>query len=876
MAIDAGVRFGPYEILSVIGSGGMGKVYRARDTKLNRDVALKVLPDPFSSDPERLARFRREAQFLASLNHPSVAAIYGFEEFDAVQALVLELVEGRTLAERLSGTVVPLGEALTIARQVAEALEAAHEKGIVHRDLKPTNIALGPEGRVKVLDFGLAKLIRPPGVEQDTRTHVSDMSTMLASSPGTILGTAAYMSPEQAKGQDADRLADVWAFGCVLYEMLSGRAAFAGGTTSEIISEVLKSEPDWQRLPAETPEGIRRLLRRCLNKDRRRRLHDIADARLEIEEAQDSPSAPVRGARVVSKGRERLMWASVLAVVAAIALVRWWSVRAVPISPEMRVEITTPPTTDPVSLAISPDGAKLVFVATDQDKSRLWLRALDAPTARSLAGTDSASYPFWSPDSRSVGFFADGKLKRIDIDAGSVQTLAVATAGRGGAWTADGMILFAPQAGPIFRIAATGGERAQLTQVDAERSNHRFPQLLPDGRHFLYYTTNTPRARGVYVGQVDGSPGRRLLDADAAAAYASGQLLFVRQRTLFAQPLDPVRLELSGSPVAVASDVAVDVGVGVASVSASATGGIVYRTGLARGQRQFAWFDRSGKEIGRVGPPDETMIWGPSMSPDGHTAALTRTVDGNQDVWLLDLVRGVFRRFTFGEATELNPMWSPDGSRIAFSSNRKGDNSLYRAPATGDGDDELLLTTPIAKQPADWSNDGRYLLYRSQDPRTRYDIWALRLNGEGQTFPVVQTTFDERDGQFSPDGKWIAYESDESGQFEIYVQPFPGPGRKWPISTSGGAQVRWARDGKELFYIGLDERLMSVSVRLDSQHQIVEASSPVPLFWTHVGGAVTVSRQQYAPSSDGHRFLMNTITEERTSPITLLLNWKGR
>jgi Tol biopolymer transport system component len=559
-----------------------------------------------------------------------------------------------------------------------------------------------------------------------------------------------------------------------------------------------------------------------------------------------------------------------VAVIAGILAVRAPRPGAPP--PELRVEITTPTTTDPVSLAISADGTKVAFVASDEGRSRLWLRELDAPVAQPLPGTDGASFPFWSPDSRSLGFFAQAKLKRIDIAAGSVQTLADATAGRGGAWTDDGTILFAPQAGPIFRIAATGGERAPLTAVDAPPpGSHRFPQLLPDGRHFLYYTTGTAPTRGVYVGFLDGSTGRRLVDADAAAVYVpSGWLLFVRERTLLAQAFDPVRLEVSGEPVPLASDIAVDAGRGVAALSASVSGPIVYRTGLAGGRRQLTWFDRSGAETGRVGPADEPSTWGPALSPDGRVAAVTRTVDGNQDVWLLDLQRGGLSRFTSGEAVELNPVWSPDGRHIAYTSG----SGVYRKPATGADAVEVLFVSPLAKQLSDWSRDGRVLLFRTQDAATRYDIWALSLDGGVKPFPVVQTRFDERDGQLSPDGRWIAYESDESGRFEIYIQPFPGPGRKWPISVDGGAQVRWRQDGQELFYIGLDERLMTVLIQLDADRQVVEAGAPVPLFKTEVGGAVGVWRQQYVPSADGRAFLMNTVIAEETSPIAILLNWR--
>jgi serine/threonine protein kinase len=874
MPFSAGTKLGTYEIVGPLGAGGMGEVYRARDSKLKREVAIKVLPDAFARDAERVARFQREAEVLASLNHPHIAAIYDLAEFGESRFLVLELVEGETLAERIARGRIALDESLAIAKQIADALEAAHEKGIIHRDLKPANIKFTAGGDVKVLDFGLAKVREP----QDAGANMSVSPTLLsASTPGMIMGTAAYMSPEQAKGKETDRMSDVWAFGCVLFEMLAGRVAFEGGTISEIFAEILKAEPDWRLLPAETPEGIRYLLRRCLQKERKRRLRDMADARIEIEDVQTGAYIDSHRTRSASRPRERLLWLLALAlvtVIATIAIARTF--RPVPPAPEVRLEITTPPTTDPTSIAISPDGQKIVFAATSEGRSQLWLRSLDSVSARPLPGTDFASLPFWSPDSRSLGFFADSKLKRIDLDGGSVQTLANAGLGMGGAWNRDGTILFVPRTGPILRLAESRGEPVALTRLEAQQRSHRHPQFLPDGRHFLYYVPGVPEVRGVYVGQLDGSESRRLLVADTAAVYASpGQLLFVRQGTLFAQNFDPVRLAVTGNPFPVAEQIAVN-RLQSPALSASAAGPLIYRTGSSAGQRQFVWLDRSGREIGKVGDPDVADPSNPSMSPDSRRVALSRSISGNTDIWLLETARGLLSRFTFDAEPEAYPIWSPDGSHITFS--RSG---LYEKPAAGTGNDDLLLATPTTSNPTDWSPDGRFLLYRSVDQNENLDIWALPMEGDRKPFPVVQTNFRETDGQFSPDGRWIAYQSDESGRFEIYVQRFPGPGGKvggkWLISTNGGAQVRWRRDGQELFYIALDGRLMAVAIRLASSGQAVEAGAPVPLFATHVGGAVQgVSRQQYIVSVDGQRFLMNTVTEDATAPITVILNWKAK
>jgi hypothetical protein len=525
-------------------------VFRAHDTKLKRDVAIKVLPDEFARDADRLARFRREAEALASLNHPNVATIHDLAEADGVQYLVLELVEGDTLADLIGRGTVPIETALGIARQMADGLEAAHGKEIVHRDLKPANVKVTPEGRVKLLDFGLAKMrAEHPGAA------LSNSPTLMATTPGMILGTAAYLSPEQAKGREADRASDVWAFGCIVYEMLAGRAAFEGETVGEVLGGILKAEPEWSRLPAATPAGIRRLLRRCLRKERSHRLTDIKDARIEIEEA-GSESEPVAVTRPAAS-RTRLAWtvAAVLGVIAAGAVA--WALRPAPAAPEMRVEIVTGATSNPASLAISPDGRQLVFVANDGGRPRLWLRPLNVASARTLAGTDDARYPFWSPDSRSVGFFAEGKLKRIDVAGGSLQTLADVPNSRGGAWGSDDTILFAPSAvSPPFRVPASGGEPVAVTRLEPGIQNHRFPHFLPDGRRFLFHVLGGPDVRGVYLGQLDDSGSRRLFDADSAAQFVSGYLLFVRQGTLFAQRFDAAAGALLGLPVLVAEDVA--------------------------------------------------------------------------------------------------------------------------------------------------------------------------------------------------------------------------------------------------------------------------------------------------------------------------------
>jgi Tol biopolymer transport system component len=549
-----------------------------------------------------------------------------------------------------------------------------------------------------------------------------------------------------------------------------------------------------------------------------------------------------------------------------------WILRAIPVTSEMRLEISTLPTANLASFAISPDGQRIVFVANSEGKSQLWLRQLDSTVARPLPKTDGASAPFWSPDSTSVGFFADGQLKTVDVNGGTTQVLTSAPFAGGGTWNREGTILFArTTTGPIWRISSTGGDAVAVTRVKTPQENiHSFPHFLPDGRHFLYNVSGSAEARGVYVGQLDGSSDtRRILNTAGPAVYhLSGHLLFVRQGALMAQRFDPVRLAVNGNPFQMAE------GVLNGALSVSGAGQITYRAAPARvGSRQFIWVDRSGREGEKIGPPLNGT--NPSISPDNRRLALQRTINGNQDIYLLDIVRGVLNRFTFDPSSNASAIWSPDGSRIVFGSNRSGVYDFYEKPVNGAGNEKLLLATPQTKVQSDWSPDGRFLLYRSLDSKMGYDLWALPFEGDRKPFPVVQTNSDERDGQFSPDGKWIAYQSSDTGQFEIYIQPFPGPGGKFQISSSGGAQVRWCRDGKELFYIALDGRLMAVPIQLTSDVQSVEAGTPVPLFITHIGGAIQgTDRQQYIVSPDCRQFLMNTVVEESAPPITLVLNWR--
>jgi serine/threonine protein kinase/Tol biopolymer transport system component len=869
-----GTRLEHYEITAHLGSGGMGEVYRATDSKLGRSVAIKILPDAFARDEERLARFEREARVLASLNHPHIAAIYGIEESADRKFLVMELATGETLADRIARGPIPLDQALAIAPQIAEALEAAHEKGIIHRDLKPANIKVSADGRVKVLDFGLAKAFA--GEVANSNLSNSPTMSLAATNAGVILGTPAYMSPEQAKGAEVDRRTDVFSLGAVLYEVLTGRQAFPGDNAAEVLAAVIKEEPAWDRLPKETPPAIRRLLQRSLRKDRNRRLQTAADFLIEIEESVANPVQPVHISALPH--RERLAWiaALVLAVTVAVAASRLLVQAPVADAAETRVDIVTPPGSNLASFAISPDSRKIAFVAEDGGQQKLWVRSLDKTAAESLAGTEGALLPFWSPDSKAIGFFAVGALKRIDLGGGAPQTLASlgnANPG-GGTWSPDGVILFSRGA-QQWRVSASGGDAAQVTRPNSpQTTNQRFPQFLPDGRRFLFTVEGTPEARAVYLGSIDSTETRRLVSADAFTAshyVRPGWLFFVRQGALLAQRFHLERGEISGDAITVANQVtSTSAGVMSGTFSVSAQGVIAYRS-FEASSRQLVWFDRSGKELGSVGAADALMV-GPNLSPDGRRAAVGLQVQSNTDVWILDEARA--RRLTFDAGVDQFPVWSPDGTQVAFDSLRKGTRDLYVKPSDGAGSDELIVESPIGKSPVHWSSDGRFLLYWVADPKTLGDLWVLPMLGERKPFVFLNTPGDERAGQFSPNGRWVAYHSSESGRLEIYVRPFPGPGGQWLISSGGGVQPRWSRDGRELYYIAPGGTLMVVPVV--ERGGAIEPGPPAPLFQTRVwdGGSNFAVKQQYDVSTDG-RFLINVTTAENNAPpITLILNWQ--
>jgi serine/threonine protein kinase len=879
LSLTPGSRIGPYEITAQIGVGGMGEVYRATDTNLARQVAIKVLPQSMAPDPERLARFDREAKTLAALSHPNIAAIYGLERSGGQLALVMELVEGPTLADRIAEGPIPVDDALTITTQIAEALEAAHEHGVVHRDLKPANIKVRPDGIVKVLDFGLAKATEPgAGLAPDV-TRSPTITTPAMTQLGILLGTAAYMSPEQARGQPVDTRSDVWALGCVLYEMLTGSPAFHGGDVAGILARVLEREPDWTRLPEVTP-AVQRLLRLCLEKDRKNRRQAAGDVRIDIDHARRSK--PAESSAAPSARHASFVWLTVAAVAAvAVAAFAFPSLRFTqPSQSEMRVEVRSPSTLAPFQFALSPDGRYIVFVASGDGPPRLWLRALDNTDARPLTGTDGAEDPFWSPDSRSIGFFAARTLYRIGIADSTRQEIARAPGGGGGGtWSPDGTILFGEGLSfPMRRVAASGGDPVTVTTLQSGQSGHRFPQFLPDGRRFLFHVAGRGDTSGIYFASLDGRAPKRLMTADTSAVFLPpDRVLFVRDGLLIAQRLNLSAGELTGEPVTLAVGVGSDAR-GRGGFSVSSDGRVAYRTG-GDTLSQLTWRTRAGKsELAAVELADNSYL---ELSPEGTRAAVQRVVNNNLDIWLTDLERGGSSRFTYDTANDQLPTWSPDGAFIAFSSNRAGPNNLYLKSVSGAvGSEELLLDTPNPKQPQHWSKDGRFLLYYEIDPQTGRDLWALERNG-GSWKPrvVANTQSEERGGQISPDGLWVAYETNESGRFEVVVQPFPEPGARRAVSTGGGMYARWSADGSEIYFMTPESMLMAVPVtrgsgRLGTRSPF-DAGRPVPLFSARMGGGRSTSlvRPPYAVSRDG-RFLIDEPVESPTTPITLLLNWR--
>jgi serine/threonine protein kinase/Tol biopolymer transport system component len=824
MALAGGTRLGQYEILGAIGAGGMGEVYRARDLKLQRDVALKILPDLFANDPDRLARFEREATTLASLNHPNIAQVYGVEDSGGTRALVMELVPGQTLEEFLqaNGPRLQAHDAIPIARQIADALEAAHEKSIVHRDLKPANVKVKADGAVKVLDFGLAKAVGPEGATVASGDLANSPTLTARLSPGTqigmVLGTAAYMAPEQARGRAVDRRADIWAFGVVLYEMLTGRRAFAGDDISEVMASVLKTEPDWTAIPADTPVSIRRLLRRCLEKDPRKRLSAIGDARLELDEQEAAPAAAAPGGTVARPSLWARLWPAIaaIAVTATVTSLVWQSrVRPVP-TDVTRTSLLPQPGADfyPDSnaVAISPDGRQVVYVVGSPTaaQSQLWIRALDQPKARRIEGGDNSRLPFWSPDSKRIGFFADKKLKIVVAAGGRAEIVADAPFGRGAAWGPNDVIVFAGDAGGrLRRVKASGGEAVAVTELDESRkeSAHRFPRFLPDGEHFLYAALPGNAGRfEIFVGSIAGNVKTHVGTMECAPVYADpGWLLFVRNGVLAAQQFDARGFKLIGDPIPLEDEPTIILEPTMSmtagnAVSASTTGALAYFS--AASQNTVAtWLDETGKPTGTLALP-AAQYSSVRISPTGSHALLVRSMSrSDSSLWLVDLARGSVAPFSSGPGRNDSPVWSPDGTRVVFSSDREGPQNFYIKKIGDASPEQPFYKSPVLfKNPDGWSNDGKWIVLRQLDPETAHNIWLLPTSGAQTLTPFVQGRARDLAGMPSPDNHWLSYLSEDSGRFELYVQSFPEPGRKMEASLGGALFSWWTRDGRALVF----------------------------------------------------------------------------
>ena len=894
----------------------MGQVYRATDTKLKRQVAIKILPPSLAADHDRLARFQREAEVLASLNHPNIAAIHGLEESGGITALVMELVEGDDLSQRIARGAIPIDEALPIAKQIADALEAAHEQGIIHRDLKPANIKVRPDGAVKVLDFGLAKALDP----SPSATDVSQLPTITSPAMtrmGVIMGTAAYMSPEQARGKAVDKRADIWAFGCVLFEMLTGKRAFEGDEVSDVLAAVLRQNVDLTALPVATPPRLRRLLARCLDRDPRMRLRDIGESRVEIDKiimgaADETIASPTTASVAAPRWRRVLPWAvaSALGVGLALVLLLWAPWRSVPAAVPLRLEATLGADASLViagsagaagnAAIVSPDGTQLAFVAQPLGGARrFYVRRLDQLTATSLAGTENAVTPFFSPDGQWLGFFGGSKLKKIAVTGGAPVTLADAPAARGGSWAEDGTIIFAPSStSGLWRVPAAGGTAERLTTLAEGEATHRWPQVLPSGRAVLYTVSATianyanawlavqPLPTGTpHIVQRGGFSGRYFpsgLGLPKRAEREGGHLTWVHGGTLFAAPFDLTTLAVTGPAVPVVPGVVSSAITGIAQVEVSHTGTLVYLPGGedANAAAPLDWLTRDGKTTPLRATPAN---WGEvQIAPDGRRLAFSLSQDAeNLDVWTYDAAREALTRLTADPSVDRNPVWTPDGQRLVYASLRSGTAyNLYWQRADGSGDATRLTTSPNPQLPGSWHPSGRFLAFQETRPQTGPDLLILPVEGDeasgwkpGTPTVFLSGSYGESQPRFSPDGRWLAYQSNESGVVEIYVRPFPGPGGRWQISTGGGTTAVWSRARHELLYLAPAGRIMGVPYTVagdafQAEKPRVWSDTPIQVRPNNAGASFDLH-------PDGARVAMAPATEATAGPthVTLIFNF---
>jgi eukaryotic-like serine/threonine-protein kinase len=901
MALSSGTKLGPYEIVAAAGAGGMGEVYRARDTRLDRIVAIKVLPSHLSSSAELKQRFEREAKAISSLNHPNICTLHDIGSQDGVDFLVMEYMEGQTLADRLAKGPLPLDQVLKIGTEVAEALEKAHRQGIVHRDLKPGNIMLTKSG-AKLMDFGLAKpssaafAVAASPLAQSTPTmSVSNLAAPAAplTQHGAVMGTYQYMAPEVLQGQESDARSDIFALGVVLYEMATGRHAFEGKTTASVIAAILeKDPPPISQTQAVAPPALDYCVRTCLAKNPEDRYETAHDVKLQLAWVQQATEIP---AKSNDRGRFSartlvLGFAAILALIAIGSFLVWsrW-----PTTPVLRSDILPPPDSDfsfsgdfSAPPAFSPDGKYIVFGARTKDgKRQLWLRPLNHETATPVEGTDGGSFPFWSPDSQSIGFFADGKLKRIAVTGGSPMALADAMNGRGGAWSTKGIVLFAPDfRGPVMQVSDNGGAVTEATQVDLTyHTTHRWPVFLPDQKHFLFFANNhtggDPSHNGIYMGSLGEKGSRLVVATDAGPLYSDGYLLFHSGSSMMAQSMND-RGNLSGQPIQVVDNISNDVSVWRMTATVSNTGLLAFRSGgTAETGLELVWYDRSGKQIGKVG--GRGVYRDPRISPDGRQLAVVADVGGNRGaatIYLVDLARGIQSRFTFDTASHVAPVWSADGKKIAYSAVEGNGNagwSIFMKDVTSGGEPELVAasTGQGSKNAPQWSPDGKYMLYQEQDGPKGGHIEAMPLSGDGKPFVVAApqsptgTIFPGF--QLSSDGRWVVYQCDDSGVNQIYVSPFPGPGGRVQVSNTSSGYPKWRADGKELYYLNVNTGYL-LAVPVSTKGNEIQFGPPQNLFqypFAAVGNFV------YDVAADGKKFLLNTAVENEKLPFSLVTNW---
>ncbi|MGH9498514.1 MAG: protein kinase domain-containing protein [Terriglobales bacterium] len=884
MALTSGTKLGPYEIQSPLGAGGMGEVYRGRDTRLDRTVAIKVLASHLSSSPELKQRMEREARAISSLNHPHICHLYDIGSQDGTDYLVMEFLEGETLADRLRKGAMPLNEIYKIGIAVAEALAVAHRQGIVHRDLKPGNIML-TQGGAKLMDFGLAKPLGLPTAASGTVPAFTAAATMSGPSPmtplttaGSIVGTIQYMSPEQIEGKDADARSDIFALGAVLYEMAAGKRPFEGKSQISLASSILEKEPDAiSTVKPATPPAFEHVVTTCLQKNPEERFQTAHDIKLELQWVAADKSVPPATAtpQATANPRERLLWAIAMVVAVGLALAGGSFLRRSPSEASIRAVID-PPEKAVLNLTgdaagppvLSPDGTSIAFAATGADgKTLLWVRPMNSLEARALPGTEGVIFPFWSPDGRSLGFFADNKLKTIDLNGDTVQVVCDSLVGRGGAWGRDGVIIFsANPTSPLLRVSINGGTAAPLTTIDpALHTSHRWPVFLPDGKHFLYLAMHHDSSKSannaVYYASLDGRENRLLFHAQSNAIYASGYLLFARGDLLMAQPFDPAKGTLSGEPQSVIKGLMNDFSTWHMDASAASNGLLVFGSG-GSGDVQLLWMDRSGKPVGTVAE-NLLGLQLARVSPQGDRIAM-QIDTGMNDIWVLDLARGVRTRLTFGPVANTSPVWSPDGKWIAYMSKRGDKFGLYRKSSDGSGAEEELVGVESPIAPYSWSSDGKYLIFTQNATDGHREIWALPLQGDRKPKMILPRG---ANAELSPDGRWLAYNSVESGTSEVYVVPFGGGQGKWQVSANGGSYPHWSRDGKELYYLDSTYSLLTAPVKDSGGALQFGAAQTLVNRWT------VLSQPFYDVTADGKKILLDRVSQQVSQSVTVVTNF---